>query len=221
MSDGLASIETLASALLRKVGGPERRRILREIARDIRASQSDRIGRQQDPEGRAFAKRHERKPDKPGTHAVKFLYPKGAAEPRLVFMKSWVRQGPLMTGYDVEAGGIRSFFWDKVDQWLPVDPADQNKRSGKFRRQGKVRARPMFAKLRGGRLLKSGATVDEAWIGWVKPAASRVASVHQFGEMDRPSKRSKPVRYARRVLLGLTNEERGALIDGILRHIAT
>lgn len=220
MSDGLESIETLASALLRKAGGRERRRILREVARDIRASQSARIGQQHDPEGQAFAKRRERKPDKPGAHAVKFLYPKGAAQPRLVFMKSWVRQGPLVTGFDTEAGGIRSFFWDKVDQWLPVAPADQNKRSGKFRRQGKVRARPMFSRLRGGRFLKSGATVDEAWIGWVNPAASRVASIHQFGEMDRPSKRGKPVRYARRVLLGLTNAERNSLLDGILRSIA-
>lgn len=220
MSDELAAIETLASALLRKVGAPERRRILREIASDIRASQSARIGQQRQPDGSAFEKRRPRKPDTPGTHAVKFLYPKGAAEPRLVFMKSWVRQGPLLTGFDAEAGGIRSFFWDKVAEWLPVDPADQNKRSGKFRRQGSVRAKPMFARLRSGRNLKSGATADEAWIGFPKPAASRVASIHQYGEMDRPTKRGKPVRYARRVLLGLTSEERSAMIDTILRHVA-
>lgn len=220
MSDDLAAIETLASALLRKVGAPERRRILREIASDIRASQSARIGQQKQPDGSAFEKRRPRKVDKPGTHAVKFLYPKGAAKPRLVFMKSWVRQGPLLTGFDAEAGGIRSFFWDQVAEWLPVDPADQNKRSGKFRRQGKVREKPMFARLRNGRNLKSGATADEAWIGFPKASTSRVAEVHQKGMMDRPSKRGKPVRYARRVLLGLTNEERGAMIDTILRHVA-
>jgi phage gpG-like protein len=218
MSDGLDAIEQLAATLLRKVAAPQRRQILREIARDVRQSQSARIGRQQEPDGQAFAPRRPKQVDVAGAYAVKFLYPKGAAEPRRVFMKSWVRQGPLLTGFDVEAGGIRSFFWDQVAEWLPVDSADQNKRAGKFRRQGQVRRGAMFRKLRGGRHLKAGSTADEAWVGWIGPAAT-IAAVHQSGGTDRPSKRGKPVRYARRVLLGLTTGERGALVDGILARL--
>lgn len=220
MSDGLDAIEQLAGTLLRKASAPERRRILREFAREVRAGQSARIGRQQEPDGHAFTPRRPRKADATGAFAVKFLYPKGAAEPRLVFMKSWVRQGPLLTGYDVEAGGIRSFFWDKVAEWLPVESADQNKRGGKFRRQGAVRRGAMFRKLRSARYLKAGSTADEAWVGWIDPAVSRVARVHQDGGSDRPAAHAKPVRYARRMLIGLGSFELNALVGRLLGYIA-
>lgn len=220
MSDGLDDIEQLAGTLLRKVGAAERRRLLRGVAREIRASQAARIAAQREPDGDAFAPRRPKRADTIGAYTVKFLYPKGAAEPRKVFMKSWVRQGPLLTGFDTEAGGIRSFFWDKVDQWLPVEADEQTRSGGKFRRQGKVRQRAMFTKLRNGKSLRVASTADEAWIGWIGSAA-RVARIHQDGGMDKPSARAKPVRYARRVLLGLTTAERGLLVDRVLEHLAS
>lgn len=219
MSDGLDDIEQLAGTLLRKVGAAERRKLLRGVAREIRASQSARIAAQREPDGEAFAPRRPKRADTVGAYTVKFLYPKGAAEPRKVFMKSWVRQGPLLTGFDTEAGGIRSFLWDKVDQWLPVEPDERTKSGGKFRRQGKVRQRAMFGRLRRPDRLLVSTTADEAWIGWIGSNA-RVARVHQDGGTDKPSVRAKPVRYARRVLLGLTTAERGLLVDRVLEHLA-
>ncbi|VXC90677.1 phage virion morphogenesis protein [Sphingomonas sp. 8AM] len=219
MSDGLDEIERLARSCLRSVGASERRQILRGLARDIRQSQSDRIAAQREPDGSAFAPRKPREAEQGGGYTVKFLYPKGAAEPRLVIMKSWVRQGPLLTGFDSEAGAIRSFFWDKVAQWLPVE-GNERVRSGKLRRRGAIKSKAMFRRLRTARYLKNGATADEAWVGWMG-GASTIASIHQEGGSDRPAKKGKAVRYARRILLGLTAAERSMLVDRLLNHTMT
>lgn len=218
MSDGLDEIERLARSCLRSVAASERRQILRGLARDIRQSQSDRIAAQREPDGGVFTPRKPREAEQGGGYTVKFLYPKGAAEPRLVMMKSWVRQGPLLTGFDTEAGAIRSFFWDKVARWLPVE-GDERARGGKLRRRGTIKSKAMFRRLRTARYLKSGATADEAWVGWTGGTAT-IAGIHQDGGTDWPGKKGKPVRYARRVLLGLTTTERGRLVDRLLEHSA-
>lgn len=217
--DDLSALEGIAGALLRSLASGERRKLLRRIARDIQKSQSARIGRQQAPDGESFAARRPKRDPRPGNHTAKFLYPKGAAAPRLILMKSWVHQGPLLTGFDIEAGGIRSFFWDKIDRWVPVEPGEQNSGAGKFRRQGRIRNQAMFRKLRNGRNLRSDATDQEAWIGFTGRAAE-IARVSQEGLSDRPAAKAKPVRYARRVLLGLTAAERGAVLDLLLKHVA-
>jgi phage gpG-like protein len=218
VTDDFAPIERLAGDLLLRLAPAEKRSLLRKMARAIRDRQSQRIARQQNPDGTAYAKRHVPREQKPGAYAVRFLYPKGAAEPRVVFMKSWVRQGPLMTGFDVEAGGIRSFFFDKVAQWLPVDAAEQNAGAGKLRRRSAIRRAAMFRKLRGGRFLRGDATAMEAWIGFTG-RAGELARIHQEGRMDSVVKGGRKVRYAARGLLGLTEGERGMAIDMLLAHV--
>lgn len=218
MSADLAELERTAGALLRSISPPERRRLLRLMAKDLQRSESARIGRQQNPDGSGFVPRKKKPAPRPGNYAVKFLYPKGAAEPRLVLMKSWAHEGNLLTGYDVEAGGIRSFIWDRVDRWLPVEPEEQNKGAGTYRRKGSIRRAAMFRKLRNGRNLRAGATDREAWVGFAG-RVSEIASVSQEGLMDKPSGKAKPVRYARRTLLGVTDAQAGAMLDLLLRHL--
>ncbi|MFA6125078.1 MAG: phage virion morphogenesis protein [Sphingomonas sp.] len=220
MNDDFHEIEQLAGALLRKLGSGERRKLLRRMAREIQKSQSARIARQQEPDGARYLARKEKKPPAPGTYAVKFLYPRGAPEPRLVFMKSWVHEGGLLTGFDIEAGGIRSFFWDKVDRWLPITPEEQNKGAGKFRRKGRIRQTAMFRKLRAARNLRADATDQEAWIGFTGRAAE-IARVHQDGLRDKPAAKAKPVRYAKRTLLGLTDAERTKALDLLVDFVAS
>jgi hypothetical protein len=215
-----AEIQALAGALLRQLGSSERRSLLRKMARDIQKSQSDRIGRQKDPDGAAFAARRARPELKPGAYAVKFLYPDGAAEPRTVFMKSWVHDGPLMTGFDVEAGGIRSFFYDQVVRYLPLEAGEQNAGAGKLRRKGTIRQKAMFRTLRNGRDLRAGATDVEAWIGFSGRAAE-IARVHQDGLRDKPSVKGRAVRYAKRGLLGLTQAEQSRALDMLLDQVAS
>lgn len=57
-----APIEQLCRDLLLRVGAAERSKLMREIGREIRKSQSERIGRQQEPDGAAFAPRRPKKP---------------------------------------------------------------------------------------------------------------------------------------------------------------
>ncbi len=216
--DDLTEIESIAGALLRRISAPERRKLLRLIARDIQKSQAARIARQQAPGGEAYLARKERKPPRPGNYAVKFLYPRGAANPRLVLMKSWVHEGNLLTGFDIEVGAIRSFHWDKVDRWLPVTAEEQNKNAGKFRRKGHIRRKAMFRKLRGARNLRADATDREAWIGFSGRVAE-IARVHQDGLSDRPAPKARAVRYAKRELLGVTDAERNAVLDRLIAHV--
>lgn len=214
----LAEIEKLAGDLLRRVSGGDRRRLLRVVARDLQKSQSTRIGRQQAADGSPFPKRREKRAETPGGHTVHFLYPKGATAPRAVLMKSWVKQGPLLTGYDIEAGGIRSFFWDEIAKWLPVEPKDE-KSGGKLRRRGGIKRAAMFRKMRLGRHLKAGASDVEAWVGFSGRAAE-IARVHQEGLRDKPALKAKPVRYERRKLLGVTEADRRRIVDALLAHLA-
>lgn len=216
MSD-LIEINDLATALLQSLAPGARRKLLHRIARETRNSQSERIRRQQQPDGSPFARKREPREPKLGAFAVRFLYPKGAANARVAFMKSWVRQGPLMTGFDIEAGAIRSFFWDQAD-FLPVSADEQNRGAGKLRRKGRLREKVMFRKLRLAKYLQKGVEGDEAWIGFADRAAA-VARVHQEGLEDRPSLKGKKVRYAQRVLLGLTNAEQDHILDMLVEAV--
>ncbi|MDC7675373.1 phage virion morphogenesis protein [Asticcacaulis machinosus] len=216
----LEELEAIVSGLLRDLSSPGRRQLMRKVARDVRKSQSDRIKAQKNPDGSAFEARRPKPKPSMGNYAVHFLYPSGGSgPPRAVLMKSWMRDGQMLTGYDIEAGGIRSFFWDKIIKWLGVSPDDQNKSGGKIRNRPSLKEKAMFRKLRSPRFLKSGANEREAWIGFVGDVA-RLASVHQHGLSEEPAKGQKAVNYAMRQLLGLSIEDREDLLDSVLKHLA-
>lgn len=99
-------------------------------------------------------------------------------------------------------------------------PFAPRKAGGKLRRKGTIRRAAMFRKLRLSRNLSAGATDTEAWVGFSGRAA-RIARVHQEGLEDRPTKTGKPVRYAKRVLLGDTEAERGRMLDLLLEHLTS
>ncbi|AUW59446.1 phage virion morphogenesis protein [Sphingobium sp. SCG-1] len=213
----LAELEGFVGGVLKGLDSSGRRTLLRKVARDIRREQSARIAAQKNPDGSSFVPRKKRQPQSEGPYAVRFLYPSGGA-PRAVFMKSWVREGPLLTGYDIEAGGMRSFFWDKITHWLGVRAEDQNKSAGKLRRRSTIRQRAMFRRLQGAVFLRSGASGAEAWAGFAGRVAA-VAEIHQEGLSDRPSVNSKEVRYPMRELLGLSAEDRQRLLDAVIMHL--
>lgn len=85
-------------------------------------------------------------------------------------------------------------------------------------RKGQLRSKMMFRKLRMARFLKAGATDGEAWIGFTGRAAA-IARVHQDGLDDSPTRGAKKVRYARRVLLGLTGQEEEQFVDMVLASL--
>jgi phage virion morphogenesis protein len=78
----------------------------------------------------------------------------------------------------------------------------------------------MFKKLRQAKYLKSGASPNEAWVGFVGRIAA-IARVHQYGLKDRVLrlKNAPEVQYPARELLGLTDNEHEALLDLTIRHL--
>ena len=86
------------------------------------------------------------------------------------------------------------------------------------RKKGKLRQQKMFRKLRMAKSLKAGGNGDEVWVGF-GGRASRIASIHQAGLSDAPAPGQPKVRYARRVLLGLTEAEQQRILDLILAQV--
>ncbi len=213
-----AELERFAGAMIENLSAAERRSLFRRVGKALRASQQKRIAAQRNPDGSAFAPRKKPKEPVPGAYAVKFLYPSGGSgAPRLVMMSSWTRQGPLLTGFDIHAGAMRSFEYRKIVRFLPVDPAEQNKGAGKMRRPS-VRQRAMFRRIRRSGLLNAGASADAAWVGFAGRIAA-VARIHQLGLFDKPSRTSPEVRYAMRELLGFTAADKSAIMDAVIDQI--
>lgn len=215
----LSELEAFVGGMLKSLEPAARRGLLRKVARQMRLSNQQRIAAQRNPDGSAFAKRKPPVEPKPGNYALKFLYPSGGSgPPRLVYLKSWEKQGPIFTGYDRQAGGMRSFEYAKVIKYLRVPPEEENAGGGKIRNRSTIRQRAMFRKIRRSGILNAGSSDLEAWIGF-GGAVAHVASIHQFGLRDRPARHAREVRYDRRELLGMTAADREELLDAVIEHL--
>jgi hypothetical protein len=213
MSDDLAELERVAGALLRSLSAGEQRGLMRRMGRDLAASQRRRVTAQHQPDGSAFEARRERTPAQPGRGPTCFLYPAGGGgEPRRVLMKSFTwGSGHMLTGFDIEAGAIRSFERDKIVKWLPV-PEEHRSGSAARKRPARIRRRAMFRRLATARFLRSGVDDQGVWVGFTGKVA-QIASVHQHGLRDKPSLSAKAVAYPKRELLGITEGESNMLLD--------
>jgi len=222
MTDDLAELERIAGALLRGISSGQRRTLMRRMARELAISQRQRITAQRQPDGSAFEARKAKTPPVTGRGAACFLYPSGGGgEPRRVIMKSFTwGTGRMLTGFDIEAGAIRSFEFDKIVKWLPVPEEHRNAGGGKLRRRGGLRRKAMFRRLASSRFLKTGTDDAGFWVGF-SGKVSQIADVHQHGLRDKPSLRAKAVPYPKRELLGATPADRERLLDLLYEHMAT
>jgi phage virion morphogenesis protein len=222
MTEDLAELERIAGAFLKSLSSGERRAVMRKMARALAISQRERITAQRQPDGAAFAARKPKNPAITGRGTACFLYPSGGSgEPRRVIMKSFTwNSGRMMTGFDIEAGAIRSFEFDKIVKWLPVPEEHRNASAGKLRRRGGLRRQAMFRRLASSRFLKTGTDDQSFWVGFTGKV-SQIASVHQHGLRDKPSLRAKAVPYAKRELLGATAADRDRLLDALYEHLAS
>ena len=220
MTDDLAELERIAGALLRTVSPGQRRGLMRRMARDLAISQRQRITAQRQPDGSAFEARKAKAAPVTGRGAACFLYPTGGGEPRRVIMKSFTwGTGRMLTGFDIEAGGIRSFEFDKVVKWLPVPAEYRNSGGGKLRRRGGLRRKAMLRRLASSRFLKTGTDDQGFWVGFTGKV-SQIADVHQHGLSDKPSLRAKAVQYPKRELLGVTPADRERMLNLLYEQVA-
>lgn len=220
LDSGFNELEDFVSAMLHSLESTERKKLYNHIAQNMRRSNQNRIAAQKNPDGSAFAKRKSPKEDKKSGTAMKMLYPAGGfGQPRMVVMKSWKKMGEdRFIGYDRRAGGMRTFLKSKVIRYLPDEAPDGGGSDGKIQRRRTIRTAAMFRKIKMARYLRTGQSPNDAWIGFVG-MLGHIASVHQFGEKDKPHPFSEQIEYAKRELLGMTDADREALMDAVIAHL--
>jgi phage virion morphogenesis protein len=150
MTDPLTALEGWAAPVLRQLEPDARNQLARNLARQLRRSQQQRISRQLNPDGTPFVARKQR---------------------------------------------------------------DLRGKQGRIKRKA-----AMFRKIRTARHLKAKGDGDAISLGFTGRIA-RIARVHQYGLKDRAERGAKDVKYARRRVLGLTDEELEVVRDGLLSHL--
>jgi len=196
-------LDAIISDVLGAVKPAARRSMTRGIAADLRRSQQKRIGRQKNPDGSAYKARSKKTLRTQG--GVSFMW--GGEIRRLRNWRSTKgRYGDRMiTGYDEEKGGIRSFIRADIERYLSIDLTRKA--------QAKTPKNPMFSRLRAARFLKATAFPDAAVVGFQGKAA-KIARVHQYGLTDKVAHRAS-ARYPQRQLLGLTEQEVNSIADAV------
>ncbi len=222
MAEDLQQLHSLASSLLDAMEPPQRRRLLRRLAMDIRRVNQRRMAAQRNPDGTPWEKRKPRAQQAPATRPVRFLYPSaGVGEPRVVDMRSWIGRGDMIVGFDREADGLRTFRRDKVIRWITAeggaDPGGLPETARSGRGRIRRRAQSMFRGLRSGRWLKAGGSQDQAWIEFTD-RASRLAAVHHYGLRDRVAPDGPEADYPARELIGFGPADEAAMLNALIDH---
>lgn len=220
--DDLLVYREAVSQYLERLEDAERRRLSRLLAFRLRRSQQQRIRAQKAPDGSPWPKRKPRKDQKPASRAIRFLYRKASGDERLVDMRSWVRKGNMLTGFDREADGLRTFRADRIARHLPAEGgADPGPIAGVIKnRKGSVRrkAQSMFTGLRTAKHMKAGSNMDEAYVEFTS-RASRLARIHHYGLKDRVVPDGPETEYPQRELLGFSQTDEESAMDLVYAHM--
>ncbi|MCA6220062.1 phage virion morphogenesis protein [Photorhabdus antumapuensis] len=207
-SDALQPLDTALTALLNQLSPISRKQLARDIARDLRQSQMQRIRSQRNPDGSRFTQRKAQALTI--QHGMKFIW---RGEPRT--LKGWQirkgKKGETITGYDAERKGQRTFYKCDIQRFLDVktDRISTRKSNKKAR---------MFKKLATARYLRLSANDRKAVI-FFAPKVAAIARVHQFGLRERMKGKNIEVKYPSRRLLGLTQSDIQHIEDQILFHL--
>ena len=207
MSDDAAlfqQLDDVFATILAGMAPAGRLRTARSIATTLRRSQSQRIGRQEAPDGSKFEKRSRRVLRSQA--GISFVW---NGETRR--LKNWRttrgRFGWLITGFDTDRGDVRSFYKRHIERYLDVSFTEI--------RRDTTKSDPMFRRLRTARFLKARADTDGATVGF-SGVAARIAVVHQYGLRDKVNNSGAVATYPRRQLLGLSKADRMAIARAVI-----
>lgn len=192
-ADDFSPLTQALAAMLAKASPNERKKLAREIARDLRKSNLQRIRSQKNPDGTAFTKR------KASTVTVlrgmKFVW-KG--QPRS--LKNWrlrkTKKGEVITGYDLEKKAERSFYKRDILRFIEVkkDKISTSKPNKQTR---------MFKRLATARYLRMSANDKGVSLSFA-PQVAGIAAVHHYGLKERVRGKSLEIQYPERKLLGFS-----------------
>lgn len=209
-SDSLQQLEDWAAPLLARLGPAEQRKLVRSIAQDLRRRQVKRIGQQRNPDGSKYAVR--KKGRAPVNKPKRFLYEGDySSKKRVAEVKSYRDEGDRIIGYDIEAGGIRTFIKTNMERFLAP-----TSRSGKSIRARRGQIKAMFPRMK--TKVKVLSDPGSATVGIVGRAA-RIAHVHQYGLRDAVRPGGPEVQYPERLLLGFADDDVERVLDLLLEHL--
>lgn len=209
----MADLEFLSeylNGLLQQLNPQEKQKLAMDIARKIRQSQKQRITQQQNPDGSTYK---ERKRPLKALKPVSFIYQKANGQKRLVELNSYRITPTRLIGYDTVAKGTRTFIKTRIVRYLP------NHKTTATSERGHATRNKMFKQVRNATYLKIKKTTQGAEIGF-NAQLSNILNIHQFGLMGEIEKGGKSTKYAKRELLGFSQEEKRMIEHELLDYFS-
>jgi len=212
MSDPIQELEGWLEPILQSMRPAERAKMARTVRSNLLRSQRARIKAQKNPDGSPFKARAVKQPiNKP----ISFVYRKeGSNRTRVASMVSFRDEGDRMVGFDIEAGGLRTFLKSRVVRYIP--PIHK---SGLRAQSGSIKRQAMFSKIRQSKFMVGRSDSSSVSVEFVA-GVSKIARNHQFGRTTRIDKDGTTATYPRRELLGFTREDIEMIQDTVLNHIS-
>lgn len=204
-NDALFSqLDEVFATILSGISPAGRQRTARGVGAMLRRSQSQRIGRQEAPDGSKYPQRKRR--ILRAQAGMRFIW-QGETRQLRNWRTTRGRHGRMLTGFDIDRGDMRSFYREDIERYLDISfrPANRNT----------TKREQMFRRLRTARFLKTSATPEGAEVGF-SGAAARIARVHQFGLRDKVNSSGAMATYPRRELLGLSKADRMAIARQVI-----
>ncbi|QUG76373.1 phage virion morphogenesis protein [Erwinia sp. E602] len=197
-------LDDVFATILAGIAPAGRLRMARSIGTMLRRSQSQRIGRQEAPDGTKYPKRRRRVLR--AQAGISFIW-QGETRQLRNWRASRGSRGRMLTGFDTERGAVRSFYREDIERYLDIRVTET--------RRDTTKTDPMFRRLRTASFMKSRATAEGAEVGF-SGVAARIARAHQFGLRDRINDRGAMASYPRRELLGMSKADRLAIARQVI-----
>lgn len=200
----LDALEHELAGLLARVSPAERKKLSREIVRDLRKSQIKRIREQKNPDGSAFTRR-------------KAQFITVQREMRFIWrgqqrsLKNWQQNKRMITGFDVNKGAVRSFRKGDIQRFIAV-------KKDRIKVKGKSKQTRMFKRLATARYMRAFSNENEAAI-FFAPAAANIAAIHQYGLKEKL--RNLDIQYPSRQLLGFSADDTRRIEAAIIDFLAS
>lgn len=207
-TNDLMQLEAHIEALLNKLTPAQVKKLSRAVATELRLANARRIKHQVTPDMAPFAKRKRRRPKR----HIQFIYETGGTR----HLKSWHSTAQYITGFDLTAGGIRTFKKDRIVKYLRIDKGVSSDMLSN--RQGMIKQK-MFRKLIRSRWLKAEGSASSAVVKF-NGIAERIARIHHFGERAKVHPRGPEIDYPERQLLGITSKDFRLIQDTLIDHLA-
>lgn len=200
----LDALEHELAGLLARVSQAERKKLSREIVRDLRKSQIKRIREQKNPDGSGFTRR-------------KAQFITVQREMRFIWrgqqrsLKNWQQNKRMITGFDVNKGAVRSFRKGDIQRFIAV-------KKDRIKVKGKSKQTRMFKRLATARYMRAFSNENEAAI-FFAPAAANIAAIHQYGLKEKL--RNLDIQYPSRQLLGFSADDTRRIEAAIINFLAS